>query len=285
MGIINNADELAEGFYADGGVQFLAMSSGKINSTELAAALINSKPTLVEGIQYAQQVIDGSLTLLLLTADGIIAARDKVGRLPVLVGKDADGYCVSFESFAYRKLDYQDAYELGPGEIVRLTPEGMEQLAPPGKELKICAFLWTYYGYPTSRYEGIGVESMRNRNGEILARNDRARGLAREVDFVAGVPDSGVPHAVGYANASGIPFARPFIKYTPTWPRSFMPQNQGVRNQVAKMKLIPVPDLIEGKRLLFVDDSVVRGTQLRETVEFLYPVSYTHLTLPTTPYV
>ena len=270
VGIINNADELAEGFYADGGVQFLAMSSGKINSTELAAALINSKPTLVEGIQYAQQVIDGSLTLLLLTADGIIAARDRVGRLPVLVGKDTDGYCVSFESFAYRKLDYQDAYELGPGEIVRLTPEGMEQLAPPGEELKICAFLWTYYGYPTSRYEGIGVESMRNRNGEILARNDRARGLARDVDFVAGVPDSGVPHAVGYANASGIPFARPFIKYTPTWPRSFMPQNQGVRNQVAKMKLIPVPDLIEGKRLLFVDDSVVRGTQLRETVEFLY---------------
>lgn len=270
VGIINNADELAEGFYADGGVQFMAMSSGKINSTELVAALINKKDSFVEGIRYVQEVIDGSVTILILTPDAILAARDRYGRLPVLIGKDANGYCVSFEFFAYRKLDYQDDYELGPAEIVRLTPEGRETLAPAGQEMKICSFLWTYYGYPTSRYEGVGVETMRNRNGHYLAKADMARGLTEGIDYVAGVPDSGVPHAVGYANESGIPFARPFIKYTPTWPRSFMPENQKVRNHVAKMKLIPVPDLIEGKRLLFVDDSVVRGTQLRETVEFLY---------------
>ncbi|MEG2421033.1 MAG: phosphoribosyltransferase family protein [Oscillospiraceae bacterium] len=270
VGIINNAEQIVADFFSDGAVQFMAMSSGKVNATELTAALINQKATLKEGIAYAQSVIDGSMTLLILTSDSLIAARDKYGRLPVLVGRDADGYCASFEFFAYRKLGYADAYELGPGEIVRLTPDGIEQLSPPGEKMKICAFLWSYYGYPTSRYEGIGVEIMRNRNGGIMAREDKRRGLTDGLDYVAGVPDSGVPHAVGYANESGVPFARPFIKYTPTWPRSFMPESQKVRNHVAKMKLIPVPDLIEGKRLLLVDDSIVRGTQLRETVEFLY---------------
>ncbi len=270
VGIINNAEELVERFFDDGAVQFMAMSSGQVNATELCAALINQKSDLAEGIRYAQEVIRGSITMLILTPDALYAARDRYGRLPVLIGKDEDGHCVSFESFAYRKLGYVDAYELGPGEMVRLTPEACETVTPAGQEMKICAFLWTYYGYPTSRYEGVNVEVMRNRNGHILAKKDRERGLAGDIDYVAGVPDSGVPHAVGYANESGIPFARPFIKYTPTWPRSFMPENQSVRNHVAKMKLIPVPDLIENKRLLFVDDSVVRGTQLRETVEFLY---------------
>ena len=270
VGIINNADQLVDQYFAEGGVQFMAQSAGHVNATELVAALINRKGSLVEGIRHAQQVIDGSITILVLTPDAIVAARDRLGRLPVLIGRDPDGHCISFESFAYRKLGYSDAYELGPAEIVRITPEGYETIAPAGKEMRICSFLWTYYGYPTSTYEGVNVEVMRNRNGEIMARADAARGLTRDIDYVAGVPDSGVPHAVGYANESGIPFARPFIKYTPTWPRSFMPQDQRVRNHVAKMKLIPVPDLIEGKRLLFVDDSVVRGTQLRETVEFLY---------------
>lgn len=270
VGLINNAEELVERFFSDGAVQFMAMSSGQVNATELAAALINQKSSLAEGVRYAQEVIDGSLTILILTPDALYAARDRYGRLPVLIGRDADGHCVSFESFAYRKLGYDDAYELGPGEMVRLTPDKCETVTPPGEQMKICAFLWTYYGYPTSRYEGVNVEVMRNRNGHILARRDRELGLTEGIDYVAGVPDSGVPHAVGYANESGIPFARPFIKYTPTWPRSFMPENQDVRNHVAKMKLIPVPDLIEDKRLLFVDDSVVRGTQLRETVEFLY---------------
>lgn len=270
VGVINNAEALVKDFFDEGAVQFMAQSSGKVNQTELAAALINQKGSLAEGIKYAQEVIDGTLNLLLLTSSGIIAARDKVGRLPVVIGSDGDGYCVAFESFAFRKLDYQDVRELGPGEIVRITADGVEELSPPGQEMKICAFLWSYYGYPTSRYEGIGVETMRNRNGQNMAKADKAKGLTAGIDYVAGVPDSGVPHAVGYANESGIPFARPFIKYTPTWPRSFMPQNQDVRSHVAKMKLIPVPDLIEGKSLLFVDDSVVRGTQLRETVEFLY---------------
>ena len=224
----------------------------------------------MEGIRHAQQLIDGSATILLLLPDGILAARDRVGRLPVLVGKNDDGCCVSFESFAYHKLGYADHYELGPGEIVRLTPEGVEQLSPPGQEMKICAFLWTYYGYPNSNYEGKNVEVMRYRNGQIMAREEMKRGALPEVDYVAGVPDSGVPHAIGYSNQSQKPFARPFVKYTPTWPRSFMPSNQAVRNQVAKMKQIPVPELIQDKKLLFVDDSIVRGTQLRETVEFLY---------------
>ena len=270
VGIINNADELVETYFSDHGHQFMAMSSGKVNASELTAALINQKDSLVEGILHAQEVIDGSMTILLLTRDGIIAARDALGRLPVLIGKGEDGHCVSFESFAYHKLGYEDAYELGPREIVRITADGYETLAPAGDKMKICGFLWTYYGYPNSNYEGMNVEVMRYRNGEIMARDEVLRGSLPKVDFVAGVPDSGIPHAIGYANRSGKPFARPFVKYTPTWPRSFTPSDQKVRNQVAKMKQIPVPELIEGKKLLFVDASIVRGTQLQETVDFLY---------------
>ena len=270
VGIINNAETLVQEYFGRQGSQFMAMSSGAVNATELTAALINQKDTLVEGIRHAQELIDGSATILILTEDGIIAARDKLGRLPVLIGKNDDGYCVSFESFAYHKLGYHNAYELGPREIVKVTAEGYETLSPAGDKMRICAFLWTYYGYPNSNYEGVNVEVMRYRNGEIMARDEIARGQLPKVDYVAGVPDSGVPHAIGYANASGKPFARPFVKYTPTWPRSFMPASQEVRSQVAKMKQIPVPELIQGKKLLFVDDSIVRGTQLRETVDFLY---------------
>ena len=270
VGIINNAEELVEKTFSGPGHQFMAMSSGKVNATELTAALINRSDNLVDGIKYAQEVIDGSCTIVILTADSIIAARDRLGRLPVLVGQNAEGCCVSFESFAYQKLGYRDAYELGPGEIVKLTPDGVEQLAAPGSEMKICAFLWTYYGYPNSNYEGINVEVMRCRNGEIMARDEAERGTLPDVDYVAGVPDSGVPHAIGYANQSHKTFARPFVKYTPTWARSFMPSNQEIRNLVAEMKQIPVPELIQDKKLLFVDDSIVRGTQLRETVQFLY---------------
>ena len=271
VGIINNAEELIATYFADHGHQFMAMSSGRVNVTELVAALINEKETLTEGILHAQDVIDGAMSVLLMTSKGeIIAARDRFGRLPVLLGKDDAGHCVSFESFAYHKLGYHDAYELGPGEIVRITPDRYETLSPSTGQLKICAFLWTYYGYPNSNYEGINVEVMRYRNGRIMARDERESGTLPDVDYVAGVPDSGVPHAIGYSNESRKPFARPFVKYTPTWPRSFTPSNQDVRNQVAKMKQIPVPELIEGKKLLFVDDSIVRGTQLRETVDFLY---------------
>ena len=271
VGMINNAEELIEDFFCDGGHQFMAQSSGKVNDTELVASLINCREDLVSGIQYAQEVIDGSMTLLILTDKGeIIAARDKVGRLPVILGKSEDGHCVSFESFAFQKLGYEDAYELGPGEIVKITPDKIEVLAPAGEEMKVCAFLWTYYGYPNSYYQGRNVEVMRVENGKIMARDEQKNGTLPEVDYVAGVPDSGIPHAIGYAHQSGVEYARPFIKYTPTWPRSFMPANQDVRNQVAKMKQIPVPELIEGKKLLLVDDSIVRGTQLGETVEFLY---------------
>ena len=269
VGLINNAEHLVESFSGPGH-QFMAMSSGKVNTTELTAALINQQENLVDGIRYAQNVIDGSCTILLLTPDGIIAARDRMGRVPVLVGQNLEGCCVSFESFAYQKLGYQNYYELGPGEIVKITETGVEQLSPPGKRMKICAFLWTYYGYPNSNYEGRNVEVMRCRNGEIMARNEMAAGTMPDVDYVAGVPDSGVPHAIGYANHSHKTFARPFVKYTPTWARSFTPSNQEICNLVAEMKQIPVPELIEGKKLLFVDDSIVRGTQLQETVEFLY---------------
>ena len=270
VGRINNADTLVEQAFSGPGHQFMAMSSGKVNSTELTAALINQKDSLVEGIRHAQTIIDGSCTILLLTDDGLIAARDKLGRLPMLVGQNQSGCCVSFESFAYHKLGYEDCYELGPGEIVKITHRGVEQLAAPGEKMKICAFLWSYYGYPNSNYEGRNVEVMRCRNGELMAQAEEEKGTRPEVDYVAGVPDSGIPHAIGYANRTHIPFARPFVKYTPTWPRSFTPEDQNVRNQVAKMKQIPVPELIQGKKLLFVDDSIVRGTQLRETVDFLY---------------
>lgn len=270
VGIINNAEALIEKYFSQQGHQFMAMSSGAVNSTELIAGIINQKDSLVEGILHAQELIDGSATILILTDKGIIAARDKLGRLPVLIGKNEEGRCVSFESFAYHKLGYDDEHELGPREIVKVTAEGWETLSPPADKMRICAFLWTYYGYPNSNYEGLNVELMRYRNGEILARDEQQRGAAPDVDYVAGVPDSGVPHAIGYANYSHKPFARPFVKYTPTWPRSFMPANQQVRNQVAKMKQIPVPELIQGKKLLFVDDSIVRGTQLQETIDFLY---------------
>ena len=271
VGIINNTEELIQRYFSDHGHQFMAMSDGKVNATELAAALINQKEDLVSGILHAQEMIEGSLTLLILTdKDEIIAARDKVGRLPIHVGSNAYGYCVSFETFAYHKLGYQDYYELGPGEIVKITADGVQQLSPPGDKMKICAFLWTYYGYPNSNYEGRNVEVMRCRNGEIMARTEMEDGTMPDVDYVAGIPDSGVPHAIGYANHSHKPFARPFVKYTPTWARSFIPSNQEMRNLVAEMKQIPVPELIEDKKLMFLDDSIVRGTQLNETVKFLY---------------
>ena len=270
VGAVNNAEQLIDSFTGIGH-QFMAMSSGDVNMTELVAALINTQSDLVSGIQYAQEQIEGSLTLLIMTEKGeLIAARDKMGRLPVLIGKDDDGYCVTFESFSYGKLGYVDEHELGSGEIVRITPDGYEILAPARDEMRICAFLWVYYGYPNSNYEGVNVETMRYRNGAIMARDDAEHGLLPDVDYVAGVPDSGLPHGIGYATESGKPFARPFVKYTPTWPRSFMPANQAVRNRVAKMKQIPVPELIRDKKLLFVDDSIVRGTQLRETIDFLY---------------
>ena len=271
IGRINNAEALIGNYLSYSGGHFDAMTGGRINSTELVAALINQKSDFVEGIKFAQKQIEGSASILILRDDGsIIAARDRLGRIPVLIGKGEDGHCVSFESFAYKKLGYADEKELGPGEIVEITAEKVTQLAEPEKEMKICAFLWSYYGYPTSNYEGINVEAMRYRNGEIMARHDMKVKNAEGLDYVGGVPDSGTPHAIGYANESGVPFARPFIKYTPTWPRSFMPTNQKERDKVAKMKQIPVHELIEDKNLLFVDDSIVRGTQLRETVEFLY---------------
>ena len=270
IGIINNADELIEKFLSSGG-HFDAMTGGKVNNTELIAALIDKEDDFKSGIQFVQNAVVGTVSLLILKNDGsIIAARDKLGRLPILIGKNEDGYAVSFESFAYEKLGYVDEKELGPGEIVEITPDSLTQLAAPGNKKRICSFLWSYYGYPTSTYEGVNVEVMRNRNGEIMARNDEKTGNLPDLDYVGGVPDSGTPHAIGYANESHKRFARAFIKYTPTWSRSFMPSNQSERNKVAKMKQVPVVDLIKDKNLLFVDDSIVRGTQLRETVDFLY---------------
>ena len=271
MGIVNNAAELIEKVMADHGGYFDAMTGGRVNSTELVAALINRKKNFVEGIQYAQSVIDGTANILILTETGsLITARDRLGRIPVQIGKDEYGYCASFEEFAFTKLGYEKVCELGPGEIVELTPDGMTQLAAPGDKMKVCAFLWSYYGYPTSTYEGINVEAMRYRNGAAIAERDMQQGRSMDIDYVGGVPDSGTPHAIGYANRTGKPFARAFIKYTPTWSRSFTPAKQSDRKKVAKMKQIPVHDLIKGKKLLFVDDSIVRGTQLQETVEFLY---------------
>ncbi len=271
VGIINNSRELTERFISNASVSFETMSSGNINTSSIVGALISRKDSFEEGIRHAQSEIDGTLSLLILTKDGIIAARDKKGRLPIIIGKREDGFCVSFESFAFQKLGYELYRELLPGEIVKVTSDKVTVLGEGKIEnLNICTFLWTYYGYPNSVYEGVTVETMRTRNGEIMAEEDKKNGTLPDVDYVCGVPDSGTPHAIGYANRSGIPFARPFIKYTPTWPRSFMPQSQDMRNKVAKMKLIPVHELIEGKKLLFIDDSIVRGTQMRETVEFLY---------------
>lgn len=271
IGLINNVDALLNEYFSQTTGHFNAMTGGQINSTELVAALINQKDSFAEGIKFANDVVKGTVSILILKDGGnLIAARDRVGRLPILIGKDADGYAVTFESFAYQKLGYEDEKELGPGEIVEISPDGIVQLAPPQKKMKICAFLWSYYGYPTATYEGVNVEAMRYRNGQIMAKTDRACGLCDGIDYVSGVPDSGTPHAIGYSNESHIPFSRPFIKYTPTWPRSFTPAKQTDRNKVAKMKQVPVHDLIQDKNLLFVDDSIVRGTQLRETVEFLY---------------
>ena len=271
VGIINNADALIDNYLSFSGGHFDAMTGGKVNSTELVAALINQKSNFAEGIQFAQSVIDGTCNILILTDKGhLIAARDKVGRIPVQVGMDDNGYAVSFEQFAYTKLGYTHVKELGPGEIIELTPDAMIQLTKPGKEMHMCAFLWSYYGYPTSNYEGINVEAMRYRNGAAIAERDMEQGRSMEIDYVGGVPDSGTPHAIGYANRTKLPFARAFIKYTPTWSRSFTPAKQSDRKKVAKMKQIPVNELITGKNLLFVDDSIVRGTQLQETVEFLY---------------
>ncbi len=270
IGIINNPDELIEQYLSFSGGHFDAMTGGRINSTELFAALINQKSNFADGIRFAQKSIDGTASVLVLKEDGnLIAARDKNGRLPLLIGKRDDGFAVSSEPFAYEKLGFVTEKELGPGEIVEISPEELTVCHAAQKKKKICSFMWSYYGYPTSTYEGVNVETMRYRNGAIMAKNDTKIQHA-DLDYVGGVPDSGTPHAIGFANECKTPFARAFIKYSPTWSRSFMPPTQADRNRIAKMKLIPVKDLIEGKNLLFVDDSIVRGTQLRETVEFLY---------------
>jgi len=269
-GAVNNAEALVEAYLGDGG-HFDAMTGGGINVTELVGALISLKPNFVEGIRFVQEQVDGTASILILKDDGsLIAARDKMGRLPVWIGKREDGYAVSFEPFAYQKLGFEDERELGPNEIVQITADGVTTLAPAGEEMRMCAFLWSYYGFSTSAYEGVNVELMRYRNGALMAKQDERNGTVADVDYVCGMPDSGTPHAIGYANASHLPFARAYIKYTPTWSRSFTPSKQSDRSQIAKMKQIPVPALIQDKSLLLVDDSIVRGTQLRETVEFLY---------------
>ena len=271
VGIINNTDELLEQCFAEGGMHFDAMTGGNVNGTELVAALISTKESFVEGIRYVQDIVDGTCCILIMTDNGaLIAARDRLGRLPVQIGVNENGYAVSFEAFVFEKIGYSYHSELGPAEIVKITPEGVSQLAEPKDEMRICAFLWSYYGYPNSTYEGSNVEVMRYRNGAIMAQFDKEHGIAQDIDYVGGVPDSGTPHAIGYANESGIPFARPFIKYTPTWARSFMPQAQTDRQKIAHMKQVPIDELIDGKKLLLVDDSIVRGTQLQETVQFLY---------------
>lgn len=267
VGKVNNYQELLNQLYTRKHSHFQEMSNGQINVTELIAVLICEKESILEGIRYVQEVVDGSINILLMNKDGIYAARDRFGRMPIVVGCKDGAYCVSFESHAYINLGYIDYKELGPSEVVHITPEGVEILSPAREEMRICSFLWVYYGYPTSSYEGVNVEEMRYKCGSMLAKRD---GDLVHPDVVAGVPDSGIAHAIGYANESGIPYARPFIKYTPTWPRSFMPTDQKQRNLIARMKLIPVHSLIENKKLLLIDDSIVRGTQLRETTEFLY---------------
>ena len=268
VGKVNNTDEILDKILYQKNAHFMEMSGGEINKTELVASLINQQDNLIDGLRYAQKLIDGSMTILLMTPIGIYCARDRLGRTPILIGKKDEGYCAAFESFSYLKLGYKDYHELGPGEICVITPDGMSVLAGPGSSMRICTFLWTYYGYPPSSYEGVNVEQMRYNCGKYMARRD---GLTiDDIDTVAGVPDSGLGHAIGYANESHVPHSRPFIKYTPTWPRSFMPTMQTKRDMIAKMKLIPVRELIENQRLLLIDDSIVRGTQLRETTAFLY---------------
>ena len=264
VGRINNAEEIVSNILK-GDIHFFEMSNGEINPTELTAAIINQKDNLIDGIRYAQEIIDGSMSLLLMTPKGIYAARDKLGRTPIAIGEKEGSYCACLEDFAYRSLGYSNYMELGPGEVVVITEDGVKTLVTPGKDMKICTFLWVYYGYPSSSYEGISVEQMRYNCGALLAKRDDVK-----PDTVAGIPDSGIAHALGYSNASGIPYTRPFIKYTPTWARSFMPSNQSKRKLIAKMKLIPIQELIKDKSLLLIDDSIVRGTQLRETTEFLY---------------
>lgn len=265
VGRINNLDEIVDRAFANQGIHFLETNRGAINPTELVSVIIDQEESFKEGLLKAQELIQGSCSILLLTPQGIYASRDKLGRTPLIVGKREDAYCVTLESCAFANLGYMFNYELGPGEIILITPEGIEKVAPLKEKMKICAFLWVYYGYPSSTYEGMNVEVMRYRNGVIMAKNDDV-----EIDMVAGIPDSGVGHAIGYSNHSKAPFGRPFVKYTPTWARSFMPQDQGIRNLVARMKLMPIPELVSDKRLLFCDDSIVRGTQMRETVELLY---------------
>ena len=269
VGRINNEDELIKYAFDNGLPHFLEMSGGKVNNTEIVASLINECDSIVTGLKHAQDMIDGSMSILLMTETGIYASRDKLGRTPISIGKNDDGYCASFESFAFLKLDYTFHKELGPAEIVYISPTECKTVSEPQKNMKICSFLWVYFGYPTANYEGVNVEFMRYRCGEKLALRDKEVGDTHP-DIVAGVPDSGLADAIGYSNTSKIPFARPFIKYTPTWPRSFMPTHQNQRNLVAKMKLIPVADLIRDKKLLLIDDSIVRGTQLGETTEYLY---------------
>lgn len=270
IGAINNREELVARYFSAGGRQLMVRGSGEVNDTELVAALINEEGSFVEGIGHVHEEVDGAMSILILTAEGeIVAARDRVGHLPMIVAKNHDGYCVTFESFAGNKLGYVECHNLGPGEIARVRADGWESISPPGDTLRVCSFLWMYYGYPNSSYEGINVEAFRYRNGEVMACTEMERGTLPEVDYVAGMPDSGIPHAIGFANAARRPFARPFIKYTPTWLRSFMPPSQEMRSQIAAMKQVPVPELIKGKRMLLVDDSIVRGTQLKETVEYL----------------
>ncbi len=264
VGRINNAEKIAKEII-NNSAHFFIMRSGELNQTELTAALINQKDNIIEGIKYAQETIEGSISIMILTENGIYVARDRLGRTPVVIGAKEDSYCAAFESFSFLNLGYHQYKELGPGEIVIITDDGVKELSAPGKDMKICTFLWVYYGYPASSYEGVSVEQMRNNCGRALAERDDVK-----PDSVAGIPESGVAHAIGYANAAGIPYSRPFIKYTPTWARSFMPSDQTQRSLIAKMKLIPVHDLIDGKSLLMIDDSIVRGTQLRETTEFLY---------------
>ena len=267
LGKVNNYEELRDKLYENSRSHFHGMTNGEINVTELIAALICEKDTILEGLKHVQELVEGSMTVLVMTEEGIYAARDFYGRMPVIIGQKEDAFCVSFESHAYINLGFSDYKELGPAEIVYMTPDKVETVSPAREEMKICSFLWAYYGYPTSSYEGVGVEEMRYKCGAMLARRDKDN---VEPDIIAGVPDSGIAHAIGYANESKIPYARPFIKYTPTWSRSFTPTNQAQRNLVAGKKLIPVPSLIKDKKLLLIDDSIVRGTQLRETTEFLY---------------
>lgn len=262
---INNTEQITKHLFATGHAHFLEMSGGEINSTELVAALINQKENLIEGITYAQDMIEGSLSLLLMNEAGIYAARDKSGRTPVVIGHKEGAFCASFENYAYKNLGYADYKELGPGEIVVINEKECLELVNPQKDMKICTFLWVYYGYPASAYEGLSVEQMRYNCGAKMAQRDDVK-----PDIVAGVPDSGIAAAVGYANESGVPFSRPFIKYTPTWPRSFMPSIQSQRNLIAKMKMLAVDELIKDKSILLIDDSIVRGTQLGETTEYLY---------------